>query len=230
MGLFSTVIRQYLTDHATCYARGDLLDVGCGDKPYREVFKSVTRYVGTDHESEVDARRINVLERNESIDVFADAEDLPFPSESFDTVLATQLVEHLPHPAVFVSEAARVLRKEGHLILTFPMVNQLHEEPHDYFRYTEHGMRVLCEEAGLEVVETVKMGGAWLTVGYLVRDMMLVNASRRAGGLRQRFCSWLGHVAYGMGTRLDAWNPLPYIPLNYLVVARKPQVIEEGGA
>lgn len=222
MGLFSPVIRTYLEQHAVQYASGDLLDVGCGAKPYRELFSNVSRYVGTDHESEVDTRRANMPDRAQSIDVYADAERLPFEAESFDTVVATQLIEHLPHPGVFASEASRVLRAGGHLILTFPLVNQLHEEPHDYFRFTEHGTRVLCEEAGLRVIKTVKMGGAWLTVGYLLRDMILVNASRRRNRFSVRLLSRLGHAVYDVCRRLERWNPLPHIPLNYLVVVHKP--------
>ena len=117
--------------------RGELLDIGCGVKPYRERFTQVTRYVGLD------------LPTQKRADVHGDACRLPFAPGSFDAVLCNQVLEHVPTPQHIFAEAARVLRPGGVLLLTTPMTWGLHLEPHDYFRYTPHGLRYLAGESGL---------------------------------------------------------------------------------
>ncbi len=49
-----------------------------------------------------------------------DAEKLPFSSNSFDVVLASEIVEHLWNPHSFFDEAYRVLKADGHLIMSAP--------------------------------------------------------------------------------------------------------------
>lgn len=155
------------------------------------------------------------------LDVAGSAEALPFYSESFDTVIATQLIEHLGHPGLFFAEVSRVLRPSSYLILTFPMTGPLHEEPHDYFRFTEHGVRVFCKDNGLNVERVEKMGGGWLTVGYLVRDFLYVDASVSRSWLGIRIFRFMGSMLYSFFSFLDKRNLHPECPLNYLIVARK---------
>jgi len=120
MGIFSPVIREYLRS-VSHYAHGRLLDVGCGNKPYQTIFTGVDTYIGIDRPSEI-------VERNTAIDVVASADAIPFCDNSFNTVLATQLIEHLAEPQVFFTEGARVLCGGGVLIVTFPLVNQIHQQ------------------------------------------------------------------------------------------------------
>ena len=72
---------------------------------------------------------------------------LPFRDGAFDTVLSVQVLEHTPRPAALVAEMARVLAPDGILILTAPFQFRLHEQPHDYFRYSPYGLRQLCADA-----------------------------------------------------------------------------------
>ena len=69
-------------------------------------------------------------------------------------MLSVQVLEHTPHPAALMAEMSRVLAPDGLLILTAPFQFRLHEQPHDYFRYSPHGLRQLCADVGLEVFET----------------------------------------------------------------------------
>jgi len=129
------------------YARGRILDIGCGQKPYEGVaLDRVTARIGFD------------VEANPSADVHGDATSLPFGANEFDTVLCTQVLEHVAEPQAVFKEVSRVLKPGGLLILTAPQYWELHEEPHDYFRYTFFGLQHLLSIAGMKIIEHQTQG------------------------------------------------------------------------
>ncbi len=141
------------------HAHGDLLDVGCGDKPFARWFRGhVTTYLGSD----LAASRYLGAARPE---VFARAEQLPFRAGSFDTVLGLSMLDHLPEPSRLLDEARRVLRPGGVLLLEFPQMVPLHDEPHDYLRFTRFGATWLLERSGFEPLEVIPIGGLSTRVG-----------------------------------------------------------------
>jgi len=162
--LIHRLMRQAMVD-AVKYADGRLLDVGCGNRPYQAIFKDqVASYIGLEQGRN----------RYTGVDVWGDALVLPFADGVFDTVLSNQVLEHVPEPQLALTEAARVLNDGGHLILTAPHIWELHEVPHDYFRFTPYGLRYLAEKAGFEVVSIEALAGFWVTAGarfcyYLAR-------------------------------------------------------------
>jgi SAM-dependent methyltransferase len=167
-------------------AKGRLLDVGCGDKPYQSIFQPyVSEYVGVEHRETfaltsafgVEARAPG--ERGP--DVLYSGDRLPFADGSFDTVLNVQVLEHTPRPGQLVREMARVLAKDGLLILLAPFQFRLHEEPHDYFRYSPHGLRQLCSEAGLEVTHIEQQGSLWSVLGHKLNSYLAFRLARLAG-------------------------------------------------
>ena len=141
------------------HARGELLDVGCGSKPFADLFKGhIHRYWGTDLAGSRylgDARP----------DAFATAAAQPFRDGSFDTVLGLSMLTYLSEPHSMVEEAWRLLRPGGTLILEFTQMVPLHDEPHDYFRFTRYGAEWLLRRAGFEPVAFVPVGGLWARVG-----------------------------------------------------------------
>lgn len=122
---------------------GEVLDVGCGRKPYRD-FVAAERYVGLDIDSPV-TRELGVA------DVFYDGRKFPFPDGSFDGVLCSQVFEHVFNPEEFLQEIHRVLRPGGRLVLAVPFVWDEHEQPHDFARYSSFGLKALLERNGLAV-------------------------------------------------------------------------------
>ena len=219
MGLFSPVIRGYL-EKVHHLAQGRLLDVGCGDKPYQDVFKNVSEYVGIDLSPEVGISN-RPRSRFEEVDVFAKATELPFVDESFDAVLCTQVIAYIMHPDLFFLEASRVLKPEGVLIATFPMISPLFEVPHEYFRYTEFSFQEFCKNSALKVLTVEKMGGGWLAVGYLVRDFLYVDSQRVKNRFIGKFLYFVGDTIYSLLERLDRVDRHPHCPLNYMGIARK---------
>lgn len=117
---------------------GLLLDVGCGSKPYKFLFK-VQSYVGLDIDTEpVRLRGV--------ADNYYDGELFPYSDSSFDSLLCSQVLEHVFNPDVFLSEINRVLRLGGRVLLTVPFVWDEHEQPYDYARYSSFGLRFLLEK------------------------------------------------------------------------------------
>ena len=169
-----------LLERVAPQAHGRLLDVGCGDKPYEHLFRPhVTEYLGIEHEASFKATSASHAERGP--DLLYDGRHLPFEDRSFDTVLSVQVLEHTPHPAALISEMARVLKDDGVLLLSAPFQFRLHEQPHDYYRFSPHGLRVLCLAAGLEVVEIHNQGSLWSVLAHKLNSYLAFKVARVAG-------------------------------------------------
>jgi SAM-dependent methyltransferase len=132
--------------------RGTLFDLGAGEAPYREYCEShCERYVAVDWGQSLHSVRA---------DIIADLnQPLPIASGSADVVLCISVLEHLHEPQGFLSEAARILRDDGALLLQVPFQWWVHEAPHDYFRYTPFALQLLLERAGFAGVDIEPLGG-----------------------------------------------------------------------
>lgn len=138
------------------HCRGRVLDAGTGRGAYRDLLKTYAEeYVGMD------------IAPSPATTAVGDAQRLPFAAASFDTVFCSQVLEHVPEPWLALSEFRRVLRPGGRLILTAPHLSWLHNEPHDYYRYTRHGLRFLLERAGLEAQSIEPAGGLLALLGHI---------------------------------------------------------------
>ncbi len=201
-------------------ARGRLLDVGCGDKPYEHLFRPfVTEYVGVEHEASFSAT--NAFERGQ-VDALYDGRRLPFPDASFDTVMSIQVLEHTPHPWDLVAEMARVLRPNGVLLLSAPFSFRLHEEPHDYFRFSPHGLRELLARAGLEIDEIHPHGSLWSLLGHKLNSYLAFRVAH-IGGVAQAMGK-LGHEASAQ-TQSRVWT-LPFVAPAMLAVSAGARVLD----
>jgi SAM-dependent methyltransferase len=95
------------------------------------------------------------------------------PRATFDTVLCFEVLEHLAAPERALGAMAEVLRPGGKLLVTVPHLSRLHEEPHDYFRYTGYGLRALTERAGLEVLEITPYAGLATFLAHQISTAVL---------------------------------------------------------
>ena len=125
-----------------------VVDVGCGERPYADFFGEAWQ-IGLDRSLD-----------GACPDILADACRLPLASGCADIVLCTQVIEHVPEPVALVAECARLLRPGGQLLLSGPFWWPLHEEPHDYQRFTRHGLRCLLQRADLLVLDLAPDCGA----------------------------------------------------------------------
>jgi len=139
--------------------KGTVLDLGCGEKPFKkEIQKLSESYFGVDWPS-------SVHNKNE-IDIYSNiSKALPFKSNSVDTIVSFQVMEHLPEPFVFLKECRRILCKNGKIILTTPFMWGVHESPHDYYRYTQYGLKYLLVQSGFRNINIMPNTGFWVMAG-----------------------------------------------------------------
>lgn len=130
---------------------GRLLDFGCGSKPYQSLFR-VDEYIGLDFE------KTGHDHSNEQIDVYYDGKTIPFEAGHFDSVLCSEVAEHLFDLPSSLSEMNRVLKKGGRILITCPFVWGEHEVPYDYARYTKYALNDLLEKNGFQIVKFDKKG------------------------------------------------------------------------
>jgi SAM-dependent methyltransferase len=207
---------QDLQQAISRYAGGAVLDVGCGNKPYEPFFTGkISAYTGCDV----------VQSDKHKVDVICPATELSFNNEMFDTVFTTQVIEHVGDPAKMLSEANRVLRPNGHIILSAPFCWELHEEPYDFYRYSRYGLKAMLEKAGFEVIDIRANGGKWAAIIQL--RLNIIYSSFRSKGifakLLKLFFTKLGFTTLynSMGLWLDKKFYDELLTLNYVAVAKK---------
>ena len=125
--------------------KGNLLDIGCGTKPYKSMC-NVDKYTGLEIDDEGNRD-------HSSADFFYDGKLIPFQDKKFDSILASQVFEHVFNPHQFLKEINRVTKIEGLFLITVPFVWDEHEQPYDYARYSSFGLEYILNENGFEVIE-----------------------------------------------------------------------------
>jgi SAM-dependent methyltransferase len=194
------------------HAKGVFLDAGCGTQPFRAVVEpQVERYVGYDIES-----------RSGRVDLLGTLEDMRLVTDrSIDVALCSEVLEHVPHPQVAMGELARVIRPGGVLVLTVPFLARLHEEPHDYFRYTRHGLRRLLDDAGFDIEELVETGSIFSFLGHQV-SLAVLGLTWQWRRLRRVATALNGVFVVRPCVALDrVTRASRLLPLGYVVVAKR---------
>jgi len=157
-------LNSWLTDAAVPFAHGSMLDYGCGGKPYEALFRAhIDQYTAADVAVAAGTHLDLLIEPGQA---------LPVADGTFDTVLSTQTLEHVPDPAFYIAEAARVLKPGGRLILTAPMFWRHHEAPYDFTRFTKYGIENLLGQAGFHATRLDACGGIVAGIAQAVLDGM----------------------------------------------------------
>jgi len=146
---------QYIQMSAP-HIKGTLYDFGCGEKPYEEYFKKYCAdYIGVDWASS---------QHQTKADIIADLnKELPIKSEIADTIISLSVLEHLSEPNTMLNEAYRILKKDGTLIISVPFMWHVHEAPHDYYRFTEFGLRHILEKSNFKNIQIYACTKFWTT-------------------------------------------------------------------
>lgn len=155
-----------------------VLDAGAGETQYATHFEK-HRYCGVD---------LGIGDESwdyTHLDVLADLAALPFADSVFDGALHLVTLEHLREPGLALEELGRTLSPGGQLLIAAPHEWEVHQSPHDYFRYTRYGLAYLLGRAGFEVKELRPCGGYF----RLLARRLLNGLQFFAGGIR-----WIGFI------------------------------------
>ncbi len=150
---FEASIERAVSEFAAKLPQGArVLDAGAGEGAYSGFFRA-HRYCG------VDFALGDAGWDYSGLDAVADLHALPFREECFDACLNIVTLEHVREPAFVLCEISRTLRRGGRLLLVVPQDWEVHQSPHDYFRYTRYGVRYLLGNAGFTKIEVQPAGG-----------------------------------------------------------------------
>ena len=155
-----SAIRKFIRKAAANTREGVfVLDAGAGEGNWRNLFAHA-HYKTQDNCTGYEDWDYSHLDYN------CDITSIPVDDSRFDVVLLTEVLEHLPEPLLALKELNRILRKGGCLYLTAPQGWEEHIPPHDYYRYTQYGLRYLLEKAGFRIEQIEKRGGYFKYIAF----------------------------------------------------------------
>lgn len=215
--LIKVVAEPSLKKELLKYTRGRLLDVGCGEMPYRDLLLPQTSsYIGLEHPS--------TKHDKSHISVWGEACDLPFKNNSFDTALSLYVLEHLEDPNGAIREISRVLKQGGYCILTTVLFWHIHEAPRDFLRFTRFGLQYLFEKNNFEIIKIKPLTGFWVTFCQLfVYYLRTINFKR----YKKKRLFWLVITILGFIAQCIGWllNKLDkshcFFGNHYITIGRK---------
>jgi SAM-dependent methyltransferase len=221
----NAAIGEWLHEHRDRFA-GRLLDVGCGNRPYASFYEPLVKEaVGVDATAGHGAAVLGFADR------------LPFADQTFDTILCTEVLEHVGDAERAADELLRVCRPGGHVLATVPYLYPTHEAPYDFRRFTHYGLHDLMVRHGFEILSLEAKGGAGLLLAHFVVLAAIRATERLTAGLGRpnalatnrylRACLWGPQEAFLR--RRDARRPVTgtaeLVSLGYMVVARRPAAV-----
>lgn len=212
-------IADAIASHAPL-AGGILLDVGCGIKPYENLFTPyVEKYIGIEYSPE------SGYQGNRA-DIAGSASEIPLGDSSVDTILCTEVLEHVPDPEKVISEFARVLRPGGVVITTAPFFFPIHDS-FDFFRYTDTGLAEIMKRHGIEVEKIEPLSGTGLTIAmmfnlYIFHLGFMWTKWMYPIGLILRPLLWLLIcLVNGLGWIMEKAVPSNHMAFDHLTIGKK---------
>jgi SAM-dependent methyltransferase len=199
MGLFSnpneTNRQAWLKEILTGLPAGArLLDAGAGELQNRRHCNHL-HYVSQDFCQYHGAKGVHPQEGLQSrvwdtsrIDLVSDISAIPAPDASFDAVLCSEVLEHVPEPTHALDEFARLLKSGGILILTAPFASNVHMAPYHFCSgFSKYWYQHHLQQRGFRI-QTLVANGDWYA--------LLRQEVTRLGGLERQRGSWSWPLAY----------------------------------
>lgn len=207
-----------------------VLDAGAGTSRYRPLFahceyktQDFGQYQGAEH-------------NYGKIDYISDITAIPVPDDSFDAVICTEVLEHVPHPDQAVRELARVLKPGGRLALTAPLMSGIHMAPYHYYSgFSPYWYQHFLPQFGLEVESCRANGGFFRFYGQESRRLLhhVTPGNPVLRGLffplKLLLALWF-RLAMPIACHfLDRLDRDPEITVGYFVIARKTAAASDAG-
>ncbi|OHA30082.1 MAG: hypothetical protein A3G52_02280 [Candidatus Taylorbacteria bacterium RIFCSPLOWO2_12_FULL_43_20] len=195
--------------HTAHFVSGKTLDFGAGSAKYRNlIVPHTSEYITFD------------MIKGTNIDVVGDALNPPFPNNHFDTVISTQVLEHVEKPWIMVSEIGRILKPGGVCIITAPFMAPYHADPHDFFRFTIEGLASLFVNNEFEIIEHDSYGKIFSVLSEMIH-FMFFSPYRRSTKRRDLWGGRIMRRVESLAYLLDKSLKNKIIYPNGYVVARK---------
>lgn len=138
-----------------------VLDYGCGTAPYRPL---VTQFASNYLQADLAANP------SAAIHIHPTTGQINLPDAAVDVVLSTQVLEHVPSPAEYLTEARRISRPDGLLILSTHGFWKYHPDPTDFWRWTAAGLHRLVSAHGWTVIDHTGVLGFAAASACLFQD------------------------------------------------------------
>ena len=209
--LMVDLVAAAYADAIATHATGRLADLGCGKAPLYGMYRDKASAV-------VCVDWPGSLHGALHVDTFADLNaPLALDADSYDTIIATDVIEHLHTPEALFASAARALKSGGKLIVGVPFLYWVHEAPHDFHRYTRFALEKLTTDASLTVVSLAPFAGA----PEVIADLTTKTLSGRRGLARIAYATTRALLSLGAVKKLSA-RTSETMPMGYILVAQKP--------
>ncbi len=184
--LTAAVTADYYSTYIPRYVKGVTVDLGCGFAPMYQFYRSYAqKVICIDWE--------NSPHKNRILDIRCDlSEILPLADASADTVILSDVLEHIRKPEFLLREIHRILRPKGTLLLNTPFIYPEHEKPYDYFRYTEFFYRSMAKELNCDLAVIKKVGGEREVVITLLEKYL----EKYQGAGSDWLLEWFNKLAY----------------------------------
>jgi len=191
-----------------------ILDVGCGNEPYRNIFPS-KEYVG------IDIAGGGHSDQEKKVEKFFDGLNIPFTDNSFEVVICTQVLEHSTDHNQLTKEISRTLKPGGKLFLTVPFVCNEHETPYDFRRLTRFELQRLCRENDLKILELHATTGIFGVIGQLLSGFLFESLHFRNSPIKLLLSVFVLGPLQGFFIILDIMTGRRFITLDYVTIAEK---------
>jgi SAM-dependent methyltransferase len=212
--LMADITASFYQENLPKYAKGRLIDLGCGNIPFYGTYRDLIN-------ENICVDWPNSGHKNEYLDFECDLnQQLPFHESEFDTIIISEVLEHISNPELTWSEMARILKPGGRIILSVPFLYKIHEAPYDYFRYTEFALKNFAAKNHLQVLELKNFGGLPEVLTDIISKKLV--QFRWVGvtlaSLLQRIC--FSFVKSRYGRKISSNTGVSY-PLGYFMVVEK---------
>jgi len=208
------IVASFYDSNLKQHVHGRLVDLGCGKVPLYNAYKDyITESLCVDWPA--------TIHKNPFLDFECDLNlTLPFENEQFDTIVLSDVLEHISNPQQLCSEMSRILRPGGKVILNVPFFYKLHEVPHDYFRYTKFALLKFANDCRFNVVSIQEMGGLSEVLTDLSSKLLV--SVPLVGKYLSILVQWKGRLfsKLAIGKKLASKTKEHY-PLGYFMILQK---------
>ncbi|MFZ4590397.1 MAG: methyltransferase domain-containing protein [Ignavibacteria bacterium] len=219
----------YLKDFFENEQNGDnILDYGSGYTPYKNL--ALTKY--KNYYTAEFPKTSEKLYNNKSDYTIFENEKTDCPDSFFETVLITEVLEHVYKPVNSLAEIYRILKKGGKIVGTVPFQMNEHDQPYDYFRYTNYSLTKMLEESNFKNINIQYVGDSigsliFLTnrnFGFILKILNRIKlgfAARILNLIIFKIPEYIYYYMYIIGIRFNKIDFFKISPLGYFFSAQK---------